>query len=177
MDVRTKAEKFVEEYRKERDVVAAFRSVSSTTDEYYLAKAGKAMLEDPLVQQLLEEAETVQLDRAGIAQSLTAIITDSGSTPDQKIKAAMGLERLTRFGQPDETDNFQAAFEKFLVGYGDVLDEFVEGKPDRFNEIFRPKLDKTGQVTFDVKKNVPHSERRERMIVLLRYLISKNVFL
>ena len=174
----TKREKirlFVKEYLDSSDIAKAAQVISKCTDRKELLRLGRKYLNMPEVQDAIEEAETFTLDRDGIARALTEILTGS-NTVDQKIKASNALEKLTRYGDVDDKNAFQDDFERFLVDYGDVLEEFMGGDPKKFNEIFRPTLDSKGQIQFHLKKNLSHSEKKLAMIVLLRTLILRNVF-
>ncbi len=174
----TKREKirlFVKEYLDSSDVAKAARVISKCTDRKSLLRIGREYLNIAEVQDAIEEAETFTLDRDGIARALSEILTGS-NTVDQKIKASNALEKLTRYGDVDDKSTFQDDFERFLVDYGDVLEEFMGGDSEKFNEIFRPTLDSKGQIQFHLKKNLSHTEKKLAMIVLLRTLILRNVF-
>lgn len=167
------AKTFVDEYKRTKDLVEAARLISDSTNKYTLAQAGRKMLADPYVQELLATEDIY--DRVAIAKALTDIITGAAGTTtvDQKIKAAGGLEKLTRFKNPDQGSDFDERFERFLVDYGDILEEFVDGDQKKFNEFFQPKMVKN-KVVFNVKKNDPQARRK--LSILLQTLISQNVF-
>ena len=166
---------FAKVYINTTDVVEAARAISKTTDPKMLRTLGNKYLSMPEVQDAIEKASTFVLDRDGIARALTEILTGT-ATADQKIKAAAALERVTRYGDKDEGEGFQDDFERFLYDYGDILEEFMKGKPDNFEKVFRPRLSADGKVTFHVKKNLSHLEKKQAMIILLRTLISRNAF-
>ena len=172
-----KVKLFVKEYLISSDMVLAAEKVSKSRDRKNLQVIGRAYLKMPDVQDAIEEANTFTLDRDGIAKALSDILTGS-ATVDQKIKASTALEKLTRYDEGDSADGFQDDFERFLHEYGDVLEEFMntDGSSKKFNETFRPRVDKDGEITFHLKKNLSHLERRQAMMVLLRYLISQSVF-
>ena len=148
-----KAEKFVKAFLELGDSVEAVKTFSKSTDPRSLNTLAQKYLDMPLVQDGIEKARTFTLDRDGIARALTEILTGN-ATADQKIKAAAALERVTRYGDKDEGEGFQDDFERFLYDYGDILEEFMEGKSDNFEKVFRPRLSDDGKVTFHVKKNL-----------------------
>lgn len=173
---REKIERFVKEYLVSSDAVQAARLISKCKDRKGLARIGREYLGMPEVQDAIEKANTFTLDRDGIARALTEILTNPGATVDQKIKASNALEKLTRYGDIDDKSTFQDDFERFLVDYGDVLEEFMDGKSDNFEKVFRPQMS-NGKVTFHIKKNLSHLERKQAMIILLKTLTSRNAFL
>lgn len=176
-----KTGRFVKVYLDTSDRIEAAKAVSRSRDPHNLRKLAAVYLDMPEVQDAVDQANTFVLDRDGIARALTEILTGK-NTVDQKIKASNALEKLTRYGDDNTADVFQEDFERFLCDYGDVLDEFMNGNGDKFEETFRPRLGKDGKVEFHVKKNNGcsaqrrHQINKERMIILLQALISRNAF-
>jgi len=175
---RVQAKRFADRFLETGDEILAAREVSKSREPATLGQVAEKMLADPQVQAILNPPVSGEMiDRPKIAATLTEMLQKTGDGApsfDQKLKIIASLEKLTRMGKEDTTSTFEKTLEFFYEEYGDALEAFNNGDARKFNKVFRPKIDKKGNVTFNVKKN--DSRADQRMAILLQYLISRRVF-
>ena len=132
----------------------AARAVSKSENEHSLAQIGYEYMNKPVVQNLLQERlREARLSRDDMIDIISGKIRDGNVTTNDLVKLAQIHEKYTK----DKAAAEQFEYEQKLRGLlqtGDILEDFLEGKTDKFEKMFKPRLNKDGKIIFGgLKKN------------------------
>ena len=154
----------------------AARAVSKSENEHSLAQIGYEYMNKPVVQNLLQERlREARLSRDDMIDIISGKIRDGNVTTNDLVKLAQIHEKYTK----DKAAAEQFEYEQKLRGLlqtGDILEDFLEGKTDKFEKMFKPRLNKDGKIIFGgLKKKRSFPVRDRQFRTLLKTLTEQGV--